>query len=179
MKFSNKVFFSKSDQVSCGLGHIYRRNLNGKLHFLCSVPYSYTPSSSFVDLLLHLQHYKKCELMIWTMWLKNKFVLWQPRYYKLLTEKKDKEVQVFWSTDFFGILLLLSIPINYLQTPFLGYIHLGSFTLSKSVILMNDLIRWKRGFEILLIDHHAGDIGNKNIANKYLRTIVSVSPSLY
>ena len=48
--------------------------------------------------------------------------------------------------------------------PFLDYILLGNFTLAKSIILVKDL---KRGFEIFLIDHHAGDIGNKNITGKY------------
>ena len=43
---------------------------------------------------------------------------------------------------------------------------LGNFTLSNSIILVDDLLRWKRGFEIFLIDHYA-DIGNKNIVDKY------------
>ena len=113
------------------------------------------------------------------MWLKNKFVLWQPRYYELLAEKKNKKNHGFWSTDFLENVLLLSIPRKYLQTPSLGYMLLGKLTLSKSIILVKDLIRWKRSFEILLIDHHAGDIGNKNIADKYLKTVVSVSHPPY
>ena len=113
------------------------------------------------------------------MWLKNKSVLWQPRYYKLLTEKKDNKIHVFWSTHFFEKVLLLSIPRNYLQTPSLGYILLETFTLSTSIILVKDLIRWKRSFKIFLIDHHAGDVGNKNIAGKYWEIIASVSPTLY
>ena len=40
----------------------------------------------------------------------------------------------------------------------------GNFTCSNSVILVEDLTRWKRRFEIFLIDHYVGDIGNKNIA---------------
>ena len=35
------------------------------------------------------------------------------------------------------------------------------------MILVDDLIRWKRGFEIILIHQYDGDIGNKNIAGKY------------
>ena len=30
-----------------------------------------------------------------------------------------------------------------------------------------------------LLDHCAGNIGNKNVAGKYLKNLVSVSPSLY
>ena len=36
----------------------------------------------------------------------------------------------------------------------------GSFTWSNSIILAEDLIKWKRGFEIFFIDHSAGDIWN-------------------
>ena len=38
--------------------------------------------------------------------------------------------------------------------------------MSNSIILLEDLIRWKRGFEIFLIGQYAGDIGNKIIAGK-------------
>ena len=44
---------------------------------------------------------------------------------------------------------------------------LGNFTLPNSIISVEDLRRWKRSFEIFLIDHYAGDIGNENIAGKY------------
>ena len=44
---------------------------------------------------------------------------------------------------------------------------------------MEDWIRWKRGFETFLIEHCAGDIGNKNIAGNYQKILVSVSPTLY
>ena len=33
--------------------------------------------------------------MILKMWVKSKYVLWQPRYYNLLAEKSDKEIHVF------------------------------------------------------------------------------------
>ena len=55
---------------------------------------------------------------------------------------------------------------NYLQIPSLDDILLGNFTLSNSVILVENLMCRKRGFEIFLIDHYAGDIGNKNMAGK-------------
>ena len=44
---------------------------------------------------------------------------------------------------------------------------LGNFTLSNSIILLEDLIRGKRNFEIFLINHYAGDIGNENNDGKY------------
>ena len=61
---------------------------------LLLLAYTYIPSTSTVGLLLHLQHYQRCELMILKMWVKSKFVLCQPRYYNLLTEKY-KEIHVF------------------------------------------------------------------------------------
>ena len=44
---------------------------------------------------------------------------------------------------------------------------LGNFTLSNSIILLEDLIRGKRSFEIFLINNYAGDIGNENNDGKY------------
>ena len=60
---------------------------------LLLLAYTYIPSTSTVGLLLHLQHYQRCEPMILKMWVKSKFVLCQPRYYNLLTEKY-KEIHV-------------------------------------------------------------------------------------
>ena len=68
---------------------------------------------------------------------------------------------------FFEDVPLLSIFRNSLQTPSLDYIFLGNFTLSNSIILVEGLVRSNRGFEMFLIDHYAGDIGNTNIAGKY------------
>ena len=39
--------------------------------------------------------------------------------------------------------------------------------MSDSIILVEDLIRRNRIFEIFLIGYYAGDTGNKNIAGKY------------
>ena len=39
--------------------------------------------------------------------------------------------------------------------------------LSYSIILVEDLIRWGRGFEILFINHYAADIGKNSIGGKY------------
>ena len=76
--------------------------------------------------------------------------MWQSRYYNLLTEKKDKKILISGNS-------LLS----------LADILLGNFTLSNSIILVEDVIKWKRGFEIFLIDHYHGDIRKKNIAGEY------------
>ena len=73
----------------------------------------------------------------------------------------------------------MSISKNYHQTLSLDDILLGNFTLPNSIILMEDWIRWKRGFETFLIEHCAGDTGNKNIAGNYQKILVSVSPTLY
>ena len=100
------------------------------------------------------------------MYLKSKFLFWQPHYYNLLTVKNNKKIHVFEELIFFENLQALSVSRNSLQTPSLDQALLGKFTLSNSIILVDDLIRWKRGFEIFLIDHYA-DIGNKNIADKY------------
>ena len=78
--------------------------------------------------------------------------------------KKGYKNLVFWRTHFFGDILLLSISKNLLQTPSSEDIFAKNFTWSNSFILAEDLIKWKRGFEIFLIDHNVIDIANKNIA---------------
>ena len=53
---------------------------------------------------------------------------------------------------------------------FLKYSFFGKRTvtvLSYSIILVEDLIRWGRGFEILFINHYAADIGKNSIGGKY------------
>ena len=54
--------------------------------------------------------------------------------------------------------------LNYLQTLSLENILVEHFTWSNSIILVEDLINCKRGFEIIFYDYYAVDIGNKNIA---------------
>ena len=56
---------------------------------------------------------------------------------------------------------------KFLQTTSVGNILLENFTLSNSIILLEDLMKWKRCFEMFLIDYYAGDIENKNVAGKY------------
>ena len=86
------MFFSKpskSFNVKPSLNELLDRRKD-----LLLLAYTYIPSTSTVGLLLHLQHYQRSELMILKMWVKSKFVLCQPRYYNLLTEKY-KEIHVF------------------------------------------------------------------------------------
>ena len=104
--------------------------------------------------------------MNFKMWVKSKFVLWQPRYNNLLTKKRVRKF-TFLKHSFFENILLPSISINFFQTTSSNYIVGGNFVCSNSSILLEDLTRWMSGFEIFLIDHYAGDIGNKNIAVTY------------
>ena len=73
----------------------------------------------------------------------------------------------FWSTHFFEDVLLLSISRNSLEISLLDDIFSGNFAMSNSIILVEDLRKWNRGFEIFLIDLCDGEIGNENIAGKY------------
>ena len=61
----------------------------------------------------------------------------------------------------------MSISRNSLETPSLNDIFLGNFTLSNLIILVENLIRWNRRFEMFLIDRYDGEIGNINIAGRY------------
>ena len=99
--------------------------------------------------------------------VKSKFVMWQPRYFNLLTVKNYKKINVFEVLIFLESLQVLSVSRNALQTPSIDHSLLENFTLSDSIIPVEDIMSWIKGFEIFLIDHYAGDIGNKNIAVKY------------
>ena len=107
-----------------------------------------------------MQYYQRYELKIFKMWVKNKFVLWQPRFYNLLTKEKDKKCTFLKYSDFWKRFITV-ISRNSLYIPSLDGIVLGNLTWSSSIILVEDLVKWKRCFEILLIDHFAGDIRNK------------------
>ena len=52
----------------------------------------------------------------------------------------------------------------FLKTPSLHDKLFENFTLPNSFIILHDL---KSGIEIFLVDHSAGDIGNKTIAGKH------------
>ena len=68
-------------------------------------------------------------------------------------------------TDWKNNVLLLSISRNSLQNN--SIFLLEKFTAPNSLILVKDLTRGKRGFDIFFIDHYVGDIGNKNITGEY------------
>ena len=122
---------------------------------LLLLPYTPTHSSYIVSFLLHQQYCEICEPMIFKMWVKDKFVLWQPCYCNLLTWKKEWEKLCFWSTHYFKNILLLTIARNPLRTPTSDDIL--SEILHAQIQLFY-LIKWKRGFGFFLIDHYARDI---------------------
>ena len=82
------------------------------------------------------------------MWVKSNFFLWQTGYYNLLTEKKDSKIHVFEVLLFFVNVMWLSISRNSLQALYLDDKLLGNFTLPNLIILVEDLIRWKRGIDV-------------------------------
>ena len=116
------------------------------------LPYTYTLSSS----ILHMQYYQRYELKIFKMWVKNKFVLWQPRFYNLLTEEKDKKFTFLKYSDFWKRFITVNLKKFSLYTIFRWY-TVGKFYMVK----FNYFSGRSRCFEILLIDHFVGDIRNK------------------
>ena len=84
-----------------------------------------------------------------------------------MVEKKNKKIHILEILIFWKRTVIPSILRSSLQIPFLHDILWENFTLSNSIILVKDLTRWKKDFEIFLIDQYAGDNGNKNIAGKY------------
>ena len=71
----------------------------------------------------------------------------------LLTEKEDKKIHVSEVLIFPENILLLQISRNSLQKPSLDDILLGNFTLSNSIIFVEDIITSNRVFVLFLIDH--------------------------
>ena len=102
---------------------------------LCCTYISSSNTSSL--LLLHLQYHQRSESMVLKMSVKSKFVLWQPRCYNLLTEKKGKENSRFWRTHFFGkrtVTVLMKFSSN---TIFRWY------TFGKFYIVKFNYFRWR------------------------------------
>ena len=154
--------------VSCGFDDNAGEILNGKLHFLCSsIPYIYTSSSSTVSLLLHLQYYQN-EPMILKMWLKIKFVLWQPRYCKLLTRKIKRKFTFLNYSFFWKRTAIVNLKKFSSNTVFRLY-NFGEFYLVKFSYFSGKPNKVETGIKIFLIDTYATNIGNNNIADKYLK----------
>ena len=123
------------------------------------LPYTYTSSTIAVGLLQHLQYYQKCEHIISK--LKHIVSGW-----KLFCVCDNHVIITYWlkkGQEKYSF---------FLKTPSLDGIFLGA--LSNSIILVEDLIGWKKSFGIFLIDHYAGDIGNKNTVGKCKKIIVSM-----
>ena len=89
------------------------------------LPYAHISSSSTVGLILHLQYYQRCESMIFQMWMKSKFILWQPRCYDWM--KKMIQKFMFLKYSFFENVLLVSVSRNSLQTPSFGKFYILTF----------------------------------------------------
>ena len=153
---------------SCGFDDNAGEILNGKLHFLCSsIPYIYTSSSSTVSLLLHLQYYQN-EPMILKMWLKIKFVLWQPRYCKLLTRKIKRKFTFLNYSFFWKRTAIVNLKKFSSNTVFRLY-NFGEFYLVKFSYFSGKPNKVETGIKIFLIDTYAANIGNNDIADKYLK----------
>ena len=99
------------------------------------------------------------------MWVKRKFVLCELSYYNLLNEKKYKKIHVFEVLIFLNTYRYCQSQEILLKHHFRWYIF-GKFYIVK-FNNFSDIIRWKKGLEIFLIDRNAGEIGIKNIAVKY------------
>ena len=116
---------------------------------------------------------KECESMISKIWVKSKIVLWQQRYYNLLTEKKDKKIHVGEVLILFENVLLPSISRYSLQAPSLDDILLGNFAMSNSIIFVEDIITWKGDFEIFSSDR------TNLVILKTKTSLVSIKKFLY
>ena len=105
--------------------------------------------------------------------------MWKPRYYNLLTEKILRKFTFLKYSFFENGKYSATVNLGFsLQITFLDDIFFINFSLSNSIISVKNLIKWKRGFEIFLIDYWAIDVGKNNITGKYQRTLVSVPPNL-
>ena len=77
--------------------------------------------------------------------MKSKFVLWQPRCYNLLIEKKDKKIQIFEAFIFFWkFIVTVSLKMFSSNTTFRWNTFRKFFTLSNSIVSVENLTRWKR-----------------------------------
>ena len=93
-----------------------------------------------------------------------------------MTKRKGKKIYVFEALIFFENILLLSISRNSLQTPSSGDINEGNFSLSNSIIFVEDLIKWKRGLKhfwsTAIFEIQIFLVRNKKV-------LLSLSPTLY
>ena len=81
----------------------------------------------------------------------------------------------FWSSNYLEITLLPSISRNSLQTPSSDDILFGNVTWSTSVILVEYLIRWKRGLKHFLLNIIWVIFETKILPNKSLIKNICIS----
>ena len=123
-----------------------------------------------MGILPHLQYYQRCEPIISKLWVKSKFVLWQPRYYNLLTKtiiRRFTFLKCLFSWKLTGIFNLKKSS----SSTIFRWCTFGKLYIAKFNYCSGRPKRLKRGFEIFLIDHYAGDIGDENIAGKHLKKL--------
>ena len=96
------------------------------------------------------------------MWVKSKFVLWQPRYNNLSAKEKGKKLYVSEKL----IVWTHTVPVNHKKlssnTIFRLYTS-EKFYMVKFLYFSRRPNKGKEMFWNILIDHHVGDIRNKNI----------------
>ena len=106
--------------------------------------------------------------------------MWQPSYYNLLTDKKDKKIHVFEVLIYFFWKYIVTISLKkFSSNTISSWYNFGKYYIVIFNYLVEDLIQWKRCFEIFLMDHCASDIANKKIAGKHQNILVSVSSTRY
>ena len=153
--------------VSCRFDDNAQEILNGKLHFLWSISFNYTSSSSTMGILLHLQYYQN-KPMILKMWLKIKFVLWQPRYCKLLTRKIKRKFAFLNYSFFWKRTAIVNLKKFSSNTVFRLYTFRELYIVKFSYF-SGKPNKVETGIKIFLIDTYAANIGNNNVAKKYLK----------
>ena len=83
-----------------------------------------------------------------------------------MTDRNNKKIHVFEVLIFWKQSVTVNLKKFFSHTIFKWYTS-GKLCIVNSFISVKDLIRWKRDFEIFLIDHYDGDTGNKNTTGKY------------
>ena len=117
-------------------------------------------SSCTVDLLLHLQYYQRSGFMISKVWVKSKF-LQQSRYNNLLTEKWVRKITFLKYSFLWKHTATVNLK-KFCSNTIIRLYNWEKFYLVNVNYFREDVIRWKRGFQIFFIGHYTGDIGNKN-----------------
>ena len=135
--------------------------------------YTYTPSSSTVGLLLHLQYYQRCK----SAFLKIRG--------NINVFRDNQVIIIYWVIKSIRRFTLLRYSFFWKHTATISLKKFSSNTIfswynfGKFYIVKFNYFSGKRCFEIFLIDPYANDIANKNIAGKYQNALVSLPSTLY